>query len=61
MCGAETPYEFETHIDERIGYIEGVGQTCLTGCITASTILQTPNDYELGSLVRKLFYKNYKP
>ena len=29
VCGAETQYEFETHIDFRTGYIEGVGQHCL--------------------------------
>jgi hypothetical protein len=28
MCGVETPYDFETHIDLRIGYIEGAGQLC---------------------------------
>ena len=28
MCGVETPYEFETHIDMRVGYIEGAGQLC---------------------------------
>jgi hypothetical protein len=61
VCGAETPYEFDTHIELRQGYVDGVGQTCLTGCITPSTILRTPNDFELGELVRKLFYKTYKP
>ena len=28
MCGKETTYDFETHIDYRIGYIEGAGQLC---------------------------------
>ena len=28
MCGEETPYEFETHIDLRHGYVEGAGQLC---------------------------------
>ena len=28
-CGVETPYDKETHIDNRIGYIEGAGQLCL--------------------------------
>jgi hypothetical protein len=64
MCGAETPYEFETHIDYRIGYVEGAGQTCPNGCPSVSiphkTILDTPNDFDLGELVRKLFYKNHK-
>jgi len=64
MCGAETPYEFETHIDYRIGYVEGAGQTCPNGCPSVSiphkTILDTPNDFDLGELVRILFYKNHK-
>jgi hypothetical protein len=62
MCGAETPYEFETHIDYRIGYVEGAGQTCPRGCVSIpqSTILDTPNDFELGGLVRKLFYQNQR-
>ena len=28
MCGEDSPYEFETHIDLRYGYIEGAGQLC---------------------------------
>ncbi len=28
-CGVETLYDVETHIDFRIGYIEGCGQLCL--------------------------------
>ena len=27
-CGCETPYVFETPIQERIGYVEGSGQLC---------------------------------
>lgn len=64
MCGAETPYEFETHIDYRKGYVEGLGQTCPGGCQLVSvphkTILDTPNDFDLGELVRKIFYKQIK-
>jgi len=57
VCGEETPYEFETHIDFRQGYVEGVGQTCPRGCVHVSykTILETPNDYQLGELIRKTF------
>ena len=29
MCGKETPYDFETHVDMRIGYIDGLGQCCI--------------------------------
>lgn len=28
ICGKTTPYTKNTHIDFRIGYVEGVGQTC---------------------------------
>lgn len=28
VCGKETTYRFNDHIDTRIGYIEGVGQSC---------------------------------
>jgi hypothetical protein len=32
MCGIETPYSIGTHIDYRIGYIEGAGQGCFKNC-----------------------------
>jgi len=83
MCGKETAYDFETHIDLRIGYIEGAGQLChycytnqerkvlypedyvtktmknRTTLITISgeDILNTPNDFELGEKVRRLYYE----
>ena len=28
ICGKETPYLRSTHIDHRIGYVEGAGQGC---------------------------------
>lgn len=57
--GAETPCE--THIDYRM--VDGAGQTCQRGCVTipAKTIFDTPNDLDLGELVRKLFHKKNKP
>lgn len=30
ICGKKSPYKISTHIDQRIGYIEGVGQTCFS-------------------------------
>lgn len=72
ICGAETPYEFETHIDYRYGYVEGAGQLCrrcytkndtdsyltpkLLITIDEDSILETPNDFDLGAKVRKMFY-----
>jgi hypothetical protein len=79
MCGVETPYDFETHIDLRYGYIEGAGQLCekcyegktefisteeimrrRTTLITVSEedVLNTPNDSELGALVRRRYWES---
>lgn len=63
ICGVETPYEFETHIDLRCGYVEGLGQLCekcnrsketKNLCIPIDLIRDTPNDMELGEKVRRL-------
>ena len=64
LCGAETPYDYETHIDLRIGYIEGAGQLC-ANCyrktddihVPSSVIEDTPNDQELGSKVRNIYHQ----
>jgi hypothetical protein len=71
LCGTETQYDQSTHIDMRVGYIEGAGQLC-TSClnssennikevegvlITGKEIEDTPNDAELGALVRKTWYE----
>ena len=29
LCGAETQYTKDTHVDMRIGYIDGAGQLCV--------------------------------
>ena len=70
MCDKETPYNIETNIDMRIGYIEGAGQLC-SNCYSRGTehgaiavdyniILGTPNDMELGAKVRQLYWENKK-
>lgn len=28
ICGCQTQYDFDLHIDLRYGYVEGVGQLC---------------------------------
>ena len=70
LCDKETQYRFNDHIDYRIGYVEGAGQLCLH-CfnndrqnemkvvikIDEDTILNTPNDMELGGIVRDSYYK----
>lgn len=65
QCGVETTTLKTTHIDFRTGYIEGAGQLCRM-CYMASdrnlitiderTILDTPNNDELGAKVRKKYY-----
>ena len=68
LCGVETPYNFETHIDYRYGYVEGTGQLCKS-CyddgtkreqilIPANLIYNTPNDQELGAKVRQIYNSN---
>jgi hypothetical protein len=70
VCGVETPYDFETHIDMRIGYIESIGQLCYS-CynlnnnhkhiiVPESLIENTPNDNELGGKVRSIYWQSKK-
>ena len=69
-CGVETPYDFETHIDMRIGYVEGIGQLC-SKCYSQGNnrnhiavpkllIENTPNDQELGGEVRSIYWESKK-
>ena len=67
ICGVETPYDRKTHIDMRLGYIEGAGQLCakcwnednnkniLT--IFNHIVHNTPNDMELGGKIRELYFE----
>ena len=68
LCGVETAYDESTHIDMRVGYIEGAGQLC-SKCYQKGTnrnhimvpetlILNTPNDMELGNKVRQIYNEN---
>lgn len=67
ICSKETPYDETTHVDYRYGYIEGVGQICYS-CynnrnnisVHEQTVLNTPNDSDLGAFVRKLFWVKRK-
>ena len=31
ICGKKSPYTIDTHIDYRVGFIEGAGQGCFLG------------------------------
>jgi hypothetical protein len=69
MCGEETTTLKTTHVDFRYGYVEGAGQLCRQcymgenrNLITVEgrTILDTPNDAELGAKVRALYWESKK-
>lgn len=67
ICGEETIYNITDHIDIRMGYVEGAGQLCME-CfepknkssinVSISTILNTPNDAELGKKIREIFMRS---
>jgi hypothetical protein len=70
LCGVETAYKRNTHVNMRIGYVEGAGQLC-PNCYSRGTkrgaiavdyniILGTSNDQELGAKVRELYWENKK-
>jgi hypothetical protein len=67
LCNKETAYNFTDHIDIRSGYVEGVGQFCMS-CyngnkettdihISNRLVTETPNDMELGGKIRRLFWE----
>ena len=67
QCGIETDTLKTTHIDFRTGYIEGAGQLCRMCYMTSDrnlitiderTILDTPNNEELGAKVRRRYYES---
>lgn len=68
ICGKDTAYNMEDHIDKRTGYLEGMGQLCNschqrgTGremfAVPIDMIEQTPNDFELGNKVRQFYNRN---
>jgi hypothetical protein len=70
ICTKETPYEDDSNIAQRYGYIEGVGQLCRSCydgnidandiCIPNSLVLDTPNDQELGEKIRRMMYAKDK-
>lgn len=65
MCGEETQYNISDNINLRYGYIEGMGQLCprcyqgssrSSMIINHRTIMDTPNDMELGMKVRQAYH-----
>jgi len=70
LCGVETIYDKSTHIDMRLGYIDGAGQLCPkcfnTGANHNSFLVPEwlvenyPNDQILGAKVRELYFESKK-
>ena len=67
QCEVETTILKTTHIDFRTGYVEGAGQLCRECYMGSSrnlitiderTILDTPNNEELGAKVRRRYYES---
>jgi len=70
ICGKQSPYKRSTHIDHRIGYVEGAGQGCFEPhmcsqersrqlfTISEELVYSTPNDQELGAKVRQIYWNN---
>lgn len=66
VCGKETNVAVTTDVEYRYGYIEGAGQLCYF-CyadnieegvmVDKNTILNTPNDAELGAKVRMMHHQ----
>jgi hypothetical protein len=72
MCGKQSPYKRSTHIDLRVGYVEGGGQGCFQPhmcsqqrsrqlfTISEELVYSTPNDQELGAKVREIYWESKK-
>ena len=72
ICGKQTQYKTNTHIDMRHGYVKGMEQlcgNCYGGGSSASREMITipkylvekyPNDMELGAAVREFYWDNYR-
>lgn len=70
ICETSTKYSVDDHVDIRENYIEGLGQLCNT-ChritnndvmVTIPKILieNTPNDSQLGQIMRKIYWGIFK-
>jgi len=51
-CGAETSYNSETHVDLRVGYIEGAGQLC-NKCYTKEYIGEAKSNHYIYNMENK--------
>ena len=60
-CGVETIYDFETHIDLRSNYIEGVGQFCKS-CFNRSYKMteENQNYKNFDTIIRRVLYRDLK-
>ena len=69
MCSKKTTTLKTEHVDYRYGYVEGIGQLCrdcylgedrILITVNSRTIIDTPNDTELGAKVRLLYWQSKK-
>ena len=69
MCSKETTVLKTTHTDFRYGYVDGAGQLCRECYLSENrnlitvegrTILDTPNNSELGEKVRQMYWDSKK-
>jgi hypothetical protein len=72
ICGVDTEVDVTTHVDFRVGYIEGAGQLCtecyLKGNSSSREQITFPkewvkrysNNYELGEKVRQHYWREYE-
>jgi hypothetical protein len=71
ICGKQTEYKTNTHIDMRHGYVEGVGQLC-SNCYSAGSsssrqmitipkdlVERYPNNMQLGEALRRYYWEIY--
>lgn len=70
ICGKDSPYTMQTHIDYRVGYVEGCGQACFQPhlcsqersrklfTVSEELVHSTPNNSDLGAKVRKIYWEN---
>jgi len=70
ICDKKSPYTRSTHIDFRVGYVEGSGQGCFEPyvcdqersrqlfTVSKELVYNTPNDQELGAKIREIYWQN---
>lgn len=53
-CGQDTGVDAACHVDLRVGYVDGVGQTCPLGCSNPEPTRQPPTTQITTSMLKIL-------